>query len=103
VLWVINRALGADFAPERFDHVARWDPAASWIEMRLRARGAQLVRVADLDLTVRFADGEELRTEISAKFTPEQVERELAAAGFALQRWWTDAAGDFGVSLATRT
>jgi L-histidine Nalpha-methyltransferase len=103
VLQVINRALRADFVPERFDHVARWDPAASWIEMRLRARGAQRVRVADLDLTVGFADGEELRTEISAKFTPEQVERELTQAGFALQRWWTDPADDFGVSLATRT
>ena len=103
VLRVINRALSADFVPERFDHVARWDPVASWVEMRLRARGAQRVRVADLDLTVGFADGEELRTEISAKFTPDQVERELARAGFALQRWWTDPAGDFGVSLATRT
>ncbi|HEY5166149.1 MAG TPA: L-histidine N(alpha)-methyltransferase [Acidimicrobiia bacterium] len=103
VLRVINRALGADFVPERFDHVARWVPAASWVEMRLRARGAQRVRVADLDLAVGFADGEELRTEISAKFTPDQVERELARAGFALQRWWTDSAGDFGVSLATRT
>ncbi len=103
VLRVINRALGADFVPERFDHVARWVPAGSWVEMRLRARGAQRVRVADLDLAVGFADGEELRTEISAKFTPDQVERELARAGFALQRWWTDSAGDFGVSLATRT
>jgi L-histidine N-alpha-methyltransferase len=103
VLRVINRALGADFVPERFDHVARWVPAASWVEMRLRARGAQRVRVADLDLDVGFTDGEELRTEISAKFTPDQVERELARAGFALQRWWTDSAGDFGVSLATRT
>jgi len=102
LLRVINRALNADFVPERFDHVARWDPVASWIEMRLRARGAQRVRVADLDLTVGFTDGEELRTEIGAKFTPEQVERELARADFALQRWWTDPAGDFGVSLATR-
>jgi L-histidine Nalpha-methyltransferase len=102
VLRVINRALGADFVPERFDHVARWDPAASWIEMRLRARGAHQVRVADLDLSVGFADGEELRTEISTKFTPGQVERELDQAGFARQRWWTDPAGDFGVALATR-
>lgn len=103
VLRVINRALGGDFAPERFEHVARWDPVEAWIEMRLRARGAHQVRIADLDLTVDFADGEELRTEISAKFTPEQVDAELAAAGFALRRWWTDAAGDFGVALATRT
>lgn len=103
VLRVINRALGADFAPERFDHVARWDPDAAWIEMHLRARGTQLVRVAGLGLTVTFADREELRTEISAKFTPERVEAELAAAGFGLRSWWTDPAGDFGLSLATRT
>lgn len=102
VLLVINRELDADFAPERFEHVARWDPDAAWIEMRLRARGAQRVRVGDLNLTVDFADREELRTEISAKFTPERVEAELTAAGFELQRWWTDAPGDFGVSLATR-
>ncbi len=102
VLRVINRALGGDFAPERFEHVARWDPDAAWIEMRLRSRGSQRVRIAALDLTVTFADREEMRTEISAKFTPTRVEDELAAAGFALQRWWTDASGDFGVSLATR-
>jgi L-histidine N-alpha-methyltransferase len=103
VLRVINRALGGDFEPERFEHVARWDPEEAWIEMRLRARGGHQVRIADLDLTVDFADGEELRTEISAKFTPERVDAELAAAGFARRRWWTDAAGDFGVALATRT
>ncbi len=102
VLRVINRALGADFAPERFDHVARWDPDAAWIEMRLRARGTQRVQVPGLGLTVTFADREELRTEISAKFTPERVEAELAAAGFALGSWWTDPAGDFALSLAAR-
>jgi L-histidine N-alpha-methyltransferase len=103
VLRVINRALGADFVPERFDHIARWDPDAAWIEMRLRARGAQRVVVPGVDLAVEFADREELRTEISAKFTRPRVEAELDAAGFALQRWWTDPAGDFGLSLATRT
>lgn len=103
VLHVINRALDADFMPERFEHVARWDPVEAWIEMRLRARFAHRVRIGDLDLTVEFAEGEELRTEISAKFTPERVAQELGAAGFALRRWWTDTPGDFGVALATRT
>ncbi len=45
VLSVLNRELAADFAPERFAHIARWNPAEEWIEMRLRSQGAQTVRV----------------------------------------------------------
>ena len=100
VLAVVNRDLGADFDLAGFDHVALWDRAAEWIEMRLRARRAMTVRVADLDLEVSFDAGEEMRTEVSAKFRREGVERELAAAGFTLREWWTDAAGRFGLSLA---
>jgi L-histidine Nalpha-methyltransferase len=100
VLSVLNRELAADFAPERFAHVARWNPAQEWIEMRLRSQGAQAVRVQELDLQVEFADGEEMRTEISAKFRRERVEAELAAAGLALAAWWTDADGDFALSLS---
>jgi L-histidine N-alpha-methyltransferase len=59
------------------------------------------VRVHDLDLQVEFADGEEMRTEISAKFRRERVEAELAAAGLALAAWWTDPRGDFALSLST--
>jgi L-histidine Nalpha-methyltransferase len=100
VLSVLNRTLSADFVPEGFAHVALWDAENEWIEMRLRARWPQRVRVAALDLTVDFAAGEELRTEISAKFRREGVERELAAGGFAVRRWWTDPAGRFAQSLA---
>jgi len=100
VLRVINRELDADFEPERFDHVARFDPDEEWVEMRLRATAAHRVDIADLDLAVGYADGEEMRTEISAKFRREGVEAELAGAGLALARWWTDPAGDFAVSLA---
>ncbi|HEY7486944.1 MAG TPA: L-histidine N(alpha)-methyltransferase [Streptosporangiaceae bacterium] len=100
VLHVINRELGADFVPEAYEHLALWDPAEEWIEMRLRATGAQTVTVGQLDLTVEFAAGEELRTEISAKFRPDRLEAELAAAGLALDGWWTDPAGDFSLSLA---
>jgi L-histidine Nalpha-methyltransferase len=100
VLHVVNRALHADFVPESFTHVARWNADDKWIEMRLRADGPQHVEVLDLGLAVDFAAGEEMRTEISAKFRRERVERELDAAGLALDRWWTDPAGDFALSLA---
>ena len=102
VLLVINRSLRADFVPERFAHVALWNADEEWIEMRLRSDREQHVRVAALDLDVAFADGEEMRTEISAKFCRDGVEAELAAAGLELQHWWTDANGDFALSLAVR-
>ena len=98
VLHVLRRELGADLDPDAFHHVAVWDAEHEWIEMRLRARGAQTVRVLDLD--VAFADGEDLRTEISAKFRREGVAAELAQAGLRLQRWETDAQGDYALSLA---
>jgi L-histidine Nalpha-methyltransferase len=96
----INRELDADFAPERFDHVARFDPGAEWIEMLLRSQVDQVVTVGALNLTVVFTAGEEMRTEISAKFRPEGIEAELTAAGLSPLRFWTDPAGDFGLSLA---
>ena len=73
LLHVVNRELGADFAPDSFDHVAFFDRRHEWVEMRLRATRPSSVLIADLDLRVEFAAGEELRTEISAKFTPERV------------------------------
>ena len=54
----------------------------------------------DLSLEVPFAAGEEMRTEISAKFRPEGVDAELRAAGLELRHWWTDARGDFALSLS---
>ncbi|WP_432953651.1 L-histidine N(alpha)-methyltransferase [Micromonospora haikouensis] len=98
VLRVVNRELGADFDPEAFAHVALWDPEREWIEMRLRAERPVRARVLDLD--VEFAAGEELRTEVSAKFRPEGIAAELAAAGFTAREFWTDADGLFGVTLA---
>ncbi|AYY13215.1 L-histidine N(alpha)-methyltransferase [Actinobacteria bacterium YIM 96077] len=103
VLHVINRSLGADFLPETFDHVATWDATNEWIEMRLRAGSDHVVRIAELGVTVEFANGEEIRTEISAKFRPDTVASELALAGFAVRSWWTDPDGDFALTLATPT
>ena len=100
LLAVLNRELKADFDPDAFDHVALWNADQEWIEMRLRSRVEQVVQVAALDLEVPFTAGEDLRTEVSAKFRPEGVEAELAAAGLAMTAWWTDPAGDFGVSMS---
>ena len=102
VLAVINRSLDADFVLDRFEHVAIWNDEEEWIEMRLRSNQAHDVRINELDLTVAFDDKEEVRTEISAKFRREGVETELDAAGFDVERWWTDRNGDFALSLATK-
>ncbi|MER6220676.1 L-histidine N(alpha)-methyltransferase [Streptomyces sp900105755] len=100
VLAVVDRELDADFDPEAFDHVALWDADNEWIEMRLRSRVAQTVKVPALDLAVDFAAGEELRTEVSAKFRRAGVTAELAGAGLELTHWWTDAQGRFALSLS---
>jgi len=101
VLHVVDRELKADFDPDEFVHVAIWDAEAEWIEMRLRSLRDQRVRIELLNLDVSFARGEELRTEVSAKFRREGVTAELDAAGFDLTEWWTDSEGRFGLSLAT--
>jgi L-histidine N-alpha-methyltransferase len=100
VLRVLNTSLGADFDLDGFAHVALWDPDQEWIEMRLRARWPMRVTIPGVGLTVDFTAGEEVRTEVSAKFRRDGVERELAEAGFALDHWWTDRDALFAVSLA---
>ncbi|MEU9391068.1 L-histidine N(alpha)-methyltransferase [Streptomyces sp. NPDC048324] len=100
VLTVVNRELHADFDPDAYDHVALWDTENEWIEMRLRSRAEQTVKIPALDLAVDFAEGEELRTEVSAKFRKEGVRAELAAVGLELAHWWTDEAGRFALSLS---
>jgi L-histidine N-alpha-methyltransferase len=100
LLYVLNRELDADFQPESFEHIAFYDRRNEWVEMRLRATRAMSVYVADLDLRVEFAAGEELRTEISAKFTRAHVEADLEAAGLELDGWFTDDNNLFAVTMA---
>ncbi len=100
VLHVLNRELGGNFDPERFDHVAFYDAHHEWLEMRLRAREAHTVTLTALDLSVPFHAREEMRTEISAKFTRERLEGDLAAAGLELAGWHTDPQERFVVSLS---
>ncbi len=100
VLEVLNRELGADFDLEAFEHVARYDAEAERMDIRLRSVAAQDVRVGGLDLEISFAAGEEMRTEISTKFTRNRLESVYAGAGLELRGWFTDAAGDYALSLA---
>jgi L-histidine Nalpha-methyltransferase len=100
VLAVLNRELEADFDLRSFEHVARWDPANLWMDIRLRSLSNQVVNFAALDLLVPFGAGEEMRTEISTKFLRPGLEGIYAEAGLELTDWWTDRDGLYALSLA---
>ena len=100
ILRVVNRELGADFEPDRFDHVAFFDREHEWVEMRLRAQHRMTVHVSAVGLTVEFGAREEIRTEISAKFTRRRLADDLAAAGMEPTELFTDADELFGLTLA---
>ncbi|MET9083195.1 L-histidine N(alpha)-methyltransferase [Streptomyces sp. NPDC004237] len=99
ILHRINRELGADFDVDAFEHVAYWDAENEWIEMRLRSRRAQTVNLRDPGVVVRFAAGEDLLTEVSAKFRPEGLAREVDAAGLELHMFWSDPEDLVGLAL----
>jgi L-histidine N-alpha-methyltransferase len=100
VLRVLNRELGADFDLDAFEHVARYDAAEARMDIRLRSLAEQTVRLDDLDLSVEFAAEEEMRTEISSKFTRDRLEEIYDGAGLRMSGWFTDADGDYALSLA---
>jgi L-histidine N-alpha-methyltransferase len=100
VLAVLNRELGADFDLDTFEHVARYDAVETRMDICLRSLLTQTVRLDELDLSVDFAAGEEMRTEISTKFTDETLRNVYAEAGLELAGWFTDPAGDYALSLA---
>ncbi|MFN2495382.1 MAG: L-histidine N(alpha)-methyltransferase [Pseudonocardiaceae bacterium] len=100
VLHVLNRELGANFDVAAFDHVAVWDAEREWIEMRLRARRAMTVWLPAVEMTVQFAEGEEMLTEVSGKFRRAGLAAELAACGFEERAWWTDPEDRFALMLA---
>jgi L-histidine N-alpha-methyltransferase len=102
-LHVLNRELGADFDTDAFTYVAFWDPAMERMDLRLRADMPQTVTIPGADLSVDLASGEEIRVEISTKFRRETLRRELAAAGFTVERTFTDPADDFALTLARLT
>jgi len=102
VLAVVNRELDADFDVDAFRHVAAWNGDEERMEMSLQVDQLQKVYIRALDLAVEFAAGEQMLTEVSCKFRPEKVATELGQAGLRQTHWWTDAAGDFGLSLSVK-
>jgi L-histidine Nalpha-methyltransferase len=101
-LVALDRELDADLSRASFDYFAEWNPAYECVDIGFRSVGEQVVPVRGLELEVAFADREPLRMVVSSKFRRERVEEELAAAGLALEHWWTDEAGDFALALVTR-
>jgi L-histidine Nalpha-methyltransferase len=101
LLRVLNRELGADFDPDAFEHAAEFDLEPSWVELSLRARSDQHVRIPGADLELDISAGETIRTEVSTKFTLDVLARELGEAGMEMESFFTDPAGMFGLSLAT--
>lgn len=102
VLRVLMDRLDADLDVDAWSHEATWNRDEKWIEMRLRADGTQRIHIPSVGIDRVFTDGVTIRTEISAKFRREGIEAELADAGLRAERWWTDEAGDFGLSLTRR-
>jgi L-histidine N-alpha-methyltransferase len=100
VLHVLNRELCADLDADGFEHVAFWDAENEWIDIRLRSLAEQFSDVRALDMRVHFSRNEEMRTEISTKFTRERLEASYADAGLELTDWWTDPDALFALSLA---
>ena len=100
VLHVLNEQLGGNFDPDLFAHVALWNDEEQWIEMRLRALEPSEVTLRDAGIAVRFAQGDDILTEISAKFTPDTIEKELGAAGFVIDGMWGADEGEFLLTLA---
>lgn len=102
LLEVMNRELAAGFDPAAFAHVARYDERGRRVEMWLRSLRDQEVRLGALGMVATFAEGEEMLTEISCKFTRGEVAAMYRAAGLRLAEWHPDACGWFAVSVATR-
>jgi L-histidine N-alpha-methyltransferase len=103
VLRVLNERLGADFDPDAFEHVAFFDEAKSWIEMRVRARRGMQVTIPAVPLEMALEPGDEIRTEISCKYTRESFAARMAGTGFSLDRWRTDPDRLFALALLVRT
>jgi L-histidine Nalpha-methyltransferase len=95
----LNRELDADFHLDAFAHCARWNAAASRIEMHLESLVRQSVRLAALDLDIEFEAGESIHTENSYKFRQGGAESLLTSAGFIPSATWTDPCRWFAVSL----
>jgi dimethylhistidine N-methyltransferase len=84
----VNRELNCDFRPEWFQHYAFYNPRESRVELHLVSLREQTVHVDNVGID--FVEGESIWTESSYKFTIGEFEQTAAAAGFKVERTWTD-------------
>ncbi len=103
ILRVVNAHLGADFEPEAFEHVAFYDRAHAWIEMRLRATRDMRVSIPGAGMDVAYRRGDEIRTELSCKYTRASLEALLSGTGLRVEGWYTDPEELFASALLRRT
>jgi L-histidine N-alpha-methyltransferase len=104
ILRVANQvAEGGDFEPGTFSHRAFYDAGQRWIEMRLRSERRQRVHLPGIGLELDLERGEEIRTEISAKFDRASTEALLTGAGLEPVAWFSDPERLFGLALARRS
>jgi dimethylhistidine N-methyltransferase len=94
----VNRLIGADFSPRQWRHRAFYDSALSRIEMHLEADERLQVHWAGGGRS--FAEGERIHTEISCKYTPDNLAALLQRAGFRTPLAWYDAQRWFAVVWA---
>jgi L-histidine N-alpha-methyltransferase len=102
ILKVVNEALDGDFDPAAFDHVAFYDRERAWIEMRLRALRPMRVRVRGAGVDRTFEAGDEIRTEISCKYTRESLAALLPRTGLRLVDWLPDDDEIFALAVLER-
>jgi L-histidine N-alpha-methyltransferase len=103
ILRVVNSHLCADFEPEAFDHVAFYDPENARIEMRLRANRDMRVSIPGAKLQLEYRRGDEIRTELSCKYTRRSLEGMLAGTALRVEEWYTDPDDLFASALLRRT
>ncbi|MBM3275648.1 MAG: L-histidine N(alpha)-methyltransferase [Candidatus Sericytochromatia bacterium] len=96
----LNRELGADFDLARWRHEAPYNTESSRIEMNLVSQTRQQITIPAVGRTYEFAEGEQIRTEISRRFEAEPLAAMLEP--FTLEKAWTDGAGLFGMALLGR-
>jgi len=95
----INRELDADFDLEQFEHVARINYGNRSVEMHLRSKCRQSVRIAAGQFSVEFREDETIWTESSHKYSPEEVRPMACSTGFRVEAQWIDEQWPFAENL----
>lgn len=95
----MNRELGTEFDVSAFSHRAFFNKEASRIEMHIVAESDQIVKLGSAGHPIAMSAGDSIRSEISRKFTRQQIEGITTSAGLRIERWFTDPKNYFAVVL----